>query len=129
MPHRSNNLTGWLFSAQIAMNFNVIQAAKTSANSVYQTILFPTQGPGNEATKESICVCITMILHLCRLTGYNADPESTEGQGIVFEMTAPSEITGIIMFFVLWLVFSTLKNTKEHRGGLGTRLGEWSHIK
>lgn len=88
MPHRSITLQGGFSVLILSMNFNIIQAAKTSANSVYQTILFPTQGPGNEATKESICVCITMILHLCRLTGYNADPESTEGQGIVFEMTA-----------------------------------------
>lgn len=61
------------------------------------------------------------LIHLCRLTGYNADPESTEGQGIGFEMT--SQV--ILLLFVLWFVFGALKNTEEpkNRGGLGTRLG------
>ena len=68
-----------------------MQVAKTFANSVYKTVY---SSPGTRACMEMRlirCVCITIILwfiHLCRLTGYNADSESTEDQGICFEMTS-----------------------------------------
>ena len=32
------------------------------------------------------------FIHLCRLTGYNADSESTEDQGICFKIDISSEI-------------------------------------
>ena len=62
------------------------------------------------------------LTHLCRLTGYNADPERTEGQGILFEMTSQMKL----LYFFCSLVY--VQYTKEHRrtknrGGLGTRLG------
>ena len=41
------------------------------------------------------------LTHLCRLTGYNADPESTEGQGIVFEMTSQVKLSVFFLFFGL----------------------------
>ena len=95
------------------IHFNVIQAAKTSVNTaVYQTIFPPHKSLEMRLLRE-VYVCVhyndtSWLTHLCRLTGYNADPERTEGQGILFEMTSQMKL----LYFFCSLV--CVHYTKEH---------------
>ena len=73
-----------------------MQVAKTFANSVYKTLY---SSPCTRASMEMRLIRDVQyndtfwFIHLCRLTGYNADSESTEDQGICFKMTSQVKLS------------------------------------